>query len=243
MNYHVMVVGCGGTGGNFIKEFTRFLYSGGKNGGNRIKVTLIHGDTVEEKNIARQPFTKEDVGLNKAEAMCQAIYEVFGLSFEYYGSYVDSAKTLKSICEDNYLPILIGAVDNHAARRVMHEYFDTAESCIYLDSANEFSYGELVVGACLNGQIIYPDRTYYFRDILKDTSRSRSQMGCEELNRVAPQHIATNLFAANLLLANVTQILTEMRIQGGIYYFDIFKGFSRFVRYKDYLEVDREKCA
>ena len=27
MDYHVMVVGCGGTGGNFIKEFTRFLYN------------------------------------------------------------------------------------------------------------------------------------------------------------------------------------------------------------------------
>lgn len=243
MNYHVMVVGCGGTGGNFIKEFTRFLYSEGENSKNHVKVTLIDGDIVERKNIARQPFTEEDTGLNKAEAMCQAIYEVFGLSFGYYGNYIDNAETLKSICADDCIPILIGAVDNHAARRVMHEYFNTAQSCIYLDSANEFSYGELVVGACLDGKIIYPDRTYYFRDILDDTSKSRSQMGCEELNRVAPQHIATNLFAANLLLANVTQILTDMKIRGGIYYFDAFKGFSRFVSYKEFLEADHEKCA
>lgn len=243
MNYHIMVVGCGGTGGNFIKEFARFLYSNGRNGEVGIKVTLIDGDIVEEKNIARQPFTKEDVGLNKAEAMCQAIYEVFGLSFEFYGNYIDSAKTLKSICADNYFPILVGAVDNHAARRVMHEYFEITESCIYLDSANEFSYGELVIGACLDGQIIYPDRTHYFRDILEDTSKSRSQMGCEELNRVAPQHIATNLFAANLLLASVVQILTDMKIRGGIFYFDAFKGFSRFVSCKDFLEADHEKCA
>ncbi len=240
MDYHVMVVGCGGTGGNFIKEFTRFLYSAGENNGDHVKVTLIDGDIVETKNIARQPFTEEDVGLNKAEAMCQAIYEVFGLSFGYYENYIDSAKTLESICGDGYLPILIGAVDNHAARRVMHEYFDAAESCIYLDSANEFSYGELVIGACLDGQIIYPDRTYYFRDILEDASRNRSQMGCEELNQAAPQHIATNLFAANLLLANVTQILVDMKIQGGIYYFDAFKGFSRFVSYKDFLGADHE---
>lgn len=243
MNYHIMVVGCGGTGGNFVKEFARFLYSSEKSGGTDIKVTLIDGDIVEEKNISRQPFTKEDIGLNKAEAMCQAVYEVFGLSFEFYNSYIESAKTLKSICTEKDLPILIGAVDNHAARRVMHEYFETAESCIYLDSANEFSYGELVIGASLDRHMIYPDRTYYFQDILNDTSKGRSQMGCEELNRVSPQHIATNLFAANLLLANVVQILTDKRILGGIYYFDSFKGFSRFTSFKDYQEAYHEGSA
>lgn len=246
MDYHFIIVGCGGTGGNFIKEFARFLYSGGARSSGKVKVTIVDGDIVEEKNIARQPFTKEDVGLKKAEAMCQAIYDVFGLSFEYYEDYIDSFRTLKSLCSGDEIPVIIGAVDNHAARKVMHEYFEKSSSCIYLDSANEYSYGELVIGAKLDGHTVYPDRTFYFPEVLADTSKSRSEMGCEELNQASPQHITTNIFAANLLLTNVALLLTETKINGGIYYFDMLeKGYCRFERFSNFQEVTLldEACA
>lgn len=246
MKYHFLIVGCGGTGGNFIKEFARFLHSGGAGRPENTKVTIIDGDIVEEKNIARQPFTKEDIGLKKAEAMCQAVYDVFGLSFEYYENYIEGVKELKSLCAEEELPIIIGAVDNHAARKVMHEFFEKSKSCIYLDSANEYSYGELVIGARLDGHTVYPDRSFYFPEILEDTSKSRSEMGCEELNRVAPQHITTNIFAANLLLTNVTLLLTETKINGGIYYFDMLeKEYCRFEKFSNFQEVPllNEACA
>lgn len=240
MKYHFLVMGCGGTGGNFLKEFARFLHSDGA-GNNRVQVTVLDGDVVEKKNIARQPFTEEDVGMNKAEAFCQAIYEVYGLSFHSYSRYVENVWELKRICADGSIPVLIGAVDNHAARKIMHDFFETSDSCIYFDSANEFSGGELVIGARLNRCEVYPDRAYYFPEILKDTSKSRSQMGCEELNRVAPQHIATNVFAASLLLANATLLLMEQKINGGIYYFETFKGLSWFQAYGDFKEITDER--
>ena len=62
MKYHFLVMGCGGTGGNFLKEFARFLHSDGA-GNNRVQVTVLDGDVVEKKNIARQPFTEEDLSL------------------------------------------------------------------------------------------------------------------------------------------------------------------------------------
>lgn len=240
MDYHFLVIGCGGTGGNFLKEFARFLYMG--IGTATARVTVFDGDIVEEKNIARQPFTQEDVGMNKAEALCQAIYEVFGLSFEYCNRYLLNKWELAEVCTDGRLPVLIGAVDNHAARKVMHEFFESRESCIYFDSANEFSCGELVTAARLDGHTVYPDRACYYPEILHE-SRSRAEMGCEELNRTAPQHIATNVFAASILLANTAMLIHEQKLRGGITYFDAFKGFSRFEDFSQPMEDSDEKKA
>ena len=235
IRYHFFIIGCGGTGGNFVRDFARFLYAREKEAGTVLKITLVDGDTVEERNIARQPFSVEDIGKNKAQALCEAVYEVFGLSFEFCTEYLEDSNKLKQLCMNGYLPIIIGAVDNHAARIVMHEFFDSCHSCIYFDSANEFSCGELAVGARLNGYTLFPDRAWYFRNILKETFKKRSEMGCEELNQVAPQHIVTNVFAANLLLMNVAQLLTQKKLNGGLYLFDAFKGWSSFTSYKKYL--------
>lgn len=228
---HFIIIGCGGTGGNFIKEFARFLYSCNATTRNNILVTVVDGDVVEEKNIARQPFERADVGCNKAESICQAIYEVFGLSFGFSTQFIDNLKMLDALWNKDYLPILVGCVDNHAARRVMHSFFQKRSDCIYMDAANEYSCGEVIVGSRLNKCEIYPDRTHYYPDVLKGKAVKRSQESCQVLNNVAPQHLATNLLAANLLLISVVQLIAEHKICGGIYLFDAFKGFSRFDAY------------
>ena len=58
IKYHVIVVGCGGTGSFFIKEFARFLSTTT----HEIYLTLIDGDTVEAQNLDRQAFQEEDIG-------------------------------------------------------------------------------------------------------------------------------------------------------------------------------------
>ena len=64
----IFVVGCGGTGSNYIKELARYLATNNDYDVNA-NIILIDGDVVEEKNLERQSFVKEDLFMNKAEAM------------------------------------------------------------------------------------------------------------------------------------------------------------------------------
>lgn len=80
----------------------------------------------------------------------------------------------------------------------------------------------------MDGVELSPDRVHYYPEIMEDTSAPRSEASCQQLNVSAPQHLLTNLFAANVLLKCTLEILSEDKWEGGIYYFDAFKGFLRF---------------
>ena len=86
------------------------------------------------------------------------------------------------------------------------------------DAANEFSTGEVVVGIKNNQAVIAPDRAFYFPEVLED-SKSVLEMSCTELNNVKPQHLVTNLFAANICLIQTIKILSGDWTCGGIYSF------------------------
>lgn len=225
MLYNIVVVGCGGIGGNYIKELGRYLYK--NEAKNRCNILLIDGDLIEEKNISRQPFLPCDVGRKKAEVMAEILGETFDIDCGYYSEYLDSAYQLKEFEKKNYQTILVGAVDNHACRRAMHAYFEKSVSCFYLDAANEYSVGEVVAAMKMSGEILYPDRVHYYPEILTDTSLPRSEESCQQINVVQPQHIVTNLVAANLLLKCTVEIISNEEWSGGIYYFDAFKGYSQ----------------
>ena len=79
--YNFLIVGCGGTGGNFTSMLGRYLYDNGV--ADHCAITLIDGDFVENKNIGRQPFLPCDIGRNKAEVMAEVLTEVFDIKCGY----------------------------------------------------------------------------------------------------------------------------------------------------------------
>lgn len=195
-------------------------------------VILIDGDTVEEKNLERQSFTPEDLLMNKAEAMALAVSDMYNLTFSYVSEYIASKEHMLRIMrntyeresyeeEETFVPIIIGCVDNHNCRKILHEIFEEYTDIIYIDAANEFSTGEVVVGIKNNQAVIAPDRAFYFPEVLED-SKSVLEMSCTELNNVKPQHLVTNLFAANICLIQTIKILSGDWTCGGIYSFDAF---------------------
>lgn len=245
--YHIIVVGTGGTGGNLVRDLGRFLKFYDKDN-TAWDLTLIDGDHVEEKNAERQPFVGCDVMQNKAVVMRSGLVECFDLPDkkiiaipEYIESTQDFRNLYKYFSKPSWttsqtenvidMVILVGAVDNHRARQVMHEFFYMTDNIIYLDSANEFTNGEVVVGVRLGGVDIAPPRGYYFEDILTDRSPSASELSCGVVNVSAPQHIATNQCAANHCLAFIAEHMQENKIKGGIVFFDAFKHYSRFERW------------
>ncbi|WP_251388950.1 ThiF family adenylyltransferase [Mediterraneibacter agrestimuris] len=224
--YQIIVVGCGGIGGNYVKELGRFLYQNSL--ACRCKIVIADGDLVEKSNISRQPFLQEDIGRNKAEVMAEILTNTFCIDCGFFPDFINNHCQLMQMEQKNMCTVLVGAVDNHACRKVMHKYFRETDTIYYFDAANEYSAGEVVVGARISGNEFYPDRAQYFPEILEDTSVPKSEENCEAVNISQPQHILTNLVTANLLLKCTIDILKDDFCEGGIYYFDAFKGYSQF---------------
>ena len=256
IEYVVLVIGAGGTGGNFVKEFARyakFLHDENVS----IKIVLIDGDKVESKNQERQPFISEDVEQYKAVTLASAIQDCFEFDNIYaYPVYIDSLDDIADIACNNMsysnlvyksmgnvsIPIVIGAVDNHRARQELEKYFNSMDNIFYLDSANEFSSGELVAAGRVNGEEVAPPRSFYFPEVLTDKSKSAKELSCGVVNESAPQHLSTNLFAANLILSSVVNIISEKKFDGGICYFDRERLYSKFYSYEE-IKAQREEKA
>lgn len=242
IEYVVMIVGVGGTGGNFAKEFCRYSSFYCKQG-QFIKTVLIDGDKVEEKNRERQPFASEDVQQNKAVSLASAINDTFsGIEVLAYPDYISNKEQLENLFDsvkmyddqkDKSIPVIIGAVDNHRARQCLYDFYCSKSDVFWFDSANEYSVGEIVISARLNNCDIGWDRTKYYPDVLTDTSPSAEELSCGVVNVSDPQHLATNLMAANLTLSAVVDLMTNNRFVPGIIYFDRKKYFSRFQKYEE----------
>ena len=72
--------------------------------------------------------------------------------------------------EETFVPIIIGCVDNHNCRKNFYmKFFEEYTDIIYIDAANEFSTGEVVVGIKNNQAVIAPDRAFYFPEVLEDS--------------------------------------------------------------------------
>lgn len=240
----VLVVGAGGTGGYVIKEFARYMASV-KDGPVEIRLGICDGDIVERKNLDRQSFQEEDIGENKAVVLAGAIKECIGLRHVYaYPKYIDGQEDIsaifKGLVDDTRYEypkpeeyrVIVGCVDNHRARQAMEDYYRSVRRICYIDSANEFKSGEVVVSYRLD-KVYGKPRSFYFPDVKKDTGKKASEMSCTELNQAAPQHILTNMLAGQISLASLIGFVSEGNVSPGIHYFNAFTGEAVFRPYQD----------
>ena len=149
-----------------------------------------------------------------------------------YPRYLDTAGDLSEAvmsCGENYDHVLlVGGVDNHAARRVMESFHNLYDSSVYIDAANEWSEGQTIISVRMDGKEISPVRSFYYPDVLTDASPSASERSCGAINESSPQHICTNLCSAQMILSVVEPLIMDGKVHGGIVYFDTFSQFSRF---------------
>ena len=143
--FAVTVVGCGGTGGFVAEGLCRLLPP-------RADLVLVDPDRVEERNLGRQNFTREDMGRFKSEALAHRLARRYGRAVGYTVLPVVMAKLRSGL--------VIGCVDNGLARRdiaarIPHRSFMysaaspmptvTAPSW-WLDAGNAENYGQILIG-------------------------------------------------------------------------------------------------
>ena len=218
--FNIVVVGAGGTGSYFLKEFSRYLCGNEKALCRIESLAIIDGDRVEEKNISRQAFMAQDIGLPKAVVMASALNEAFGLNWSGYDRYLLDVSMMERLMNGYSVPVIIGCVDNHACRLVCEKFFQEKECCIYFDAASEFSSGEVVYSVKQYDKAS-PLRSEIFPEIKKGDLRNVEEMSCTELNAVAPQHICANMNAGFHLLSGMTTLLETGKVNAGMAVFDV----------------------
>lgn len=145
--YYCVLLGCGGNGGYAVQRITKMLYAFNDV---RSFFMLADPDTVEKKNLLRQPFIPSDIGKKKAEVLANRYGSTYGLKIgSYTDSYIESVEQLESLfSHTDYLhagdqfiqKVLIGAVDNDFSRKIMNDYFEKTDDLIYIDAGIEGVY-------------------------------------------------------------------------------------------------------
>lgn len=234
--YKIIIVGVGGTGGLLSRDLARYLYSIKNNENISYELALVDGDRVSLSNVSRQPFLNTDVGQFKVDCLSEAFDVMYDIPVVPFPTYLDNCDDLRTIVKtlkpksfstfsyDIYKHIvLVGGVDNHRARQVLHSFYNTYpistsnyEDIYYIDSANEFDFGTCICGY-RNAEGEYcPPRAFFFPDILTDKGKRASEISCGEINVSSPQHLITNLFAANVLLARIISFITKHETLFGV---------------------------
>ena len=109
-------------------------------------------------------------------------------------------------------PIVIGCVDNHKARKVLHDWFEGTPNCIYIDVANEDTWGDCFVSFKIFNKKLFKTRGDMFPEVLLESNKSVVEMGCEELTNASPQFLKTNSMAANLVFNALDSIIVKDKL-------------------------------
>lgn len=215
----IVVLGAGGTGGYLIPHLYRIAFA---DSARTYRIIICDGDIVEEKNLIRQNFVKQDIGKNKAAVLAERYAGAFGIECEYIPEYIESEERLKALIRPNFrktyrnnVPetqrvILIGCVDNNKSRALCHKVFYEAENLIYIDSGNGKNTGQVVCGVRQNGRTAYKPIGTLYPDILNTEDKFPTELSCAERAVSAPQSITVNLTAATA----VTSFLYELLVNG-----------------------------
>ncbi|OME69181.1 hypothetical protein BK120_33915 [Paenibacillus sp. FSL A5-0031] len=145
--YYIVMIGCGGNGGYAVQRIAKMMsaFTGVSS-----FLMLADPDTVEEKNLLRQPFIGSDIGKKKADVLAKRYGGTYGLKIgSFADAYIESVDQLEDLfSHTDYLKtsgkhlqkVLIGAVDNDFSRKIMNDFFKKTDDLIYIDAGIEGVY-------------------------------------------------------------------------------------------------------
>jgi len=230
--FTVSVVGCGGTGSFAAEGLARLLPP-------RADLVLIDHDRVEERNLARQNFTREELGQFKSEALAKRLSRRYGIPVGYSTLPVAAS-------ELRYPGVIVGCVDNGPARREIGERImgkgltwiggysaavprelqegpRPASQLWWVDAGNAESYGQIIIGntdrAIFSNQICLglPLPVLQRPELLWEVPRRRSCADMDEQGPVINQAMA-------VLLVEVVRRLIEGTCPWKQLYLDLKEG-------------------
>jgi len=216
------LVGCGGTGSHIASG----LISIAQELSSRniaTDILFIDPDVVEPKNVGRQLFSQADVGKPKALALAERVNAAFAVTVGYAVRKVDDLDKFgleppRNAREESEQPlcVVVGAVDNASARRVVERNVRAADGRIWwLDAGNENHSGQVALGNW-GGKIEtrlgivtrLPIPSAQHPDLLKAQKTKRTHArSCAELSAEGVQGLMVNRMAAAWACAMLHDLL------------------------------------
>lgn len=218
------IIGCGGVGSWLAPALVMLA--------GREEVTLVDGDSLEQKNMNRQLFDESHIGMNKAEALAQK-----------YGCHHIPKWYSPTLMPHESEDWLFGVVDNHPARMAVLASCDMY-GCRALFAANETHSSEAFIyqprwkGTAIDPRVYYPEMV---------TDRSGDPMaaaiGCTgEAQKENRQLVTANFMAAALVAHLYVLWAMEVRkMDKEALPFLPYKKVNNLSRMEDFLVGDRLK--
>lgn len=221
--FHFILIGAGASGSFFLSEVLQQLSLNNEKVGN---IVICDGDVVERKNLQNQRCLPHEVGEYKVKALAKRYNSVFpNLNIRYHCNYlfdfneekVKELLGLETVKDENI--VVIGKVDQHASRKVLHKGFleiNSARNFIYIDSGNGTinREGQTVVGyKQYNKTILQPVATFSQDTSIIDNDEDIQKLfGCTQLSTEHPQNITSNILSARTAANYVDKIILDNEI-------------------------------
>jgi PRTRC genetic system ThiF family protein len=227
----ITLVGCGGTGSHIASGLVSIAQAL-RDRSIAVDMTFIDPDRVEQKNVGRQLFSAGDVGEAKAEVLAGRLNAAFGERIMSAVRPLETLDILSGIPQRDVLHLVIGAVDNPAARAMIADVVKAAQGGLWwLDCGNENHSGQVLLGntatnAALRGAIalglidLLPAPSVVYPDLVKTPKKARQPKrgsSCAELTASGDQSLMIN----RLMAAYALSMLTDFLVTRDLRYFGV----------------------
>lgn len=153
----VAVVGCGGTGARVFPALIKMLHP-------EDVVFAIDHDIVEARNVARQHFSRLDIGKYKAQVMEERYHspdgegpQVMALTRKVDDQHDISNLLMGAMNDFRSTVVILGCVDNIEARMMMRDIAEYLRASrirhVYLDAGNETRTGQVLLASAARYQL------------------------------------------------------------------------------------------
>ena len=259
------LVGAGGTGSFMAMNLARLAFEL-KQSGKTVSIVVVDPDRVEEGNIPRSNFCFAEIGANKAETLAGRVARAWGIEIGFVKEGFTPALlqsknddwTVQSSSSEK-LTFLVGCVDNHLARRQMHDavrinneqrYDSSNPRLWWIDGGNGRDSGQVLIGNRLDGKAILdaaqkspilsllPAPSLQHPELLKGenpkSTEQRNQAAgaavtCAERIRLGEQSLNVNQRVAVEMSEILSEMLLTQKLKRFAAYFDLESGASRSV--------------
>jgi len=237
------LIGCGGTGSWLAPAVARVGRLLMERYEKEVQIVFIDPDHVEEKNVYRQNFCQAEIGRNKAETLAFRYGSAWGLEIGAVAArFTDDHMQIFDFGYRGWLRVLIGCVDNAAARKAIDHVISCAsEYTWWLDSGNEKSSGQVLSG-CGGKQPADPFQLPGFcswlplpsdqhPELLNSTSQEaageEAALSCAEMALQDSQGLAINQRMAAEAADYLVRMLITQDLRKMATYIDLESGVSR----------------
>lgn len=209
----IKVIGTGGIGLCLLPTLCRYLnYNGEKYPA--VEVSLIDGDSFEERNRERQDFV--EVGPKASMTAAEYRGKFPRLMFWDNPVYVSETNVIQLIREND---IVLLCVDNHKTRKLISDRAEELNNVTVINGGNDWTDGNVLVHIRRSGKNLTPPlANKYHPEIVNPTDKNPAEVeqkpdGCADLAAAAPQLLITNNYIAANMLAAFFNVVDEKQFE------------------------------